>query len=163
VSRAPLGGADDEARVNDTLAQWATTWSRSSALIGVEHQRTADDRGHFHWLVRLRGDEREVMTVWLALRQRTIHVECEITPAPERNREEVYRYALVKNADLREVHVALGPESGLYLMTHVPIHEFTVERLDEVMGAIVVYVDELYPTMMSSAFAWFRRRVRRGS
>lgn len=103
------------------------------------------------------------MTVWLALRQRSVHVECEIAPAPEQNLEEIYRFVLAKNAELRELHVALGPESGLYLMAHVPINEFTSERLDEVMGAALVSVDELYPTIMSAGFAWFRRRPRRES
>lgn len=163
MSRAPLGRHDDEARVDALLATWAQSWSQAKALLGVEHQSLPDDRGHFHWLVRLRGDERDVVTVWLALRQRTIHVECEISPAPEANVEEIYRFVLAKNAELRELHVALGPEAGLYLMTHVPINELTNERLDELMGAALVYVDELYPTIMSTGFSWYRRRPRRES
>ena len=161
MSRAPLGGHDDERRVEELLGEWARSWSQANSLLGVEHQPIADDRGHFHWLVRLRSDEREVITVWLALRQRTMHVECEIAPAPEMNVEEIYRFVLAKNAELRELHVALGPEAGLYLMTHVPINELTIERLDEVMGAALVYVDELSPTIMTKGFSWFRRRPRR--
>lgn len=157
MSRAPLGH-DDERRVDALLNEWARSWSHANSLLGVEHQPLPDDRGHFHWLVRLRGDEREVITVWLALRQRTVHVECEVAPAPEANVEEIYRFVLAKNAELRELHVALGPEAGLYLMTHVPINELTIERLDEVMGAALVYADELYPTVMTKGFSWFRRR-----
>ncbi len=162
MSRAPLGSARDEERVSTILAQWSSTWEHASSLLGVEHQPLADDRGHYHWLVRLRGEERDVVTVWLALRQRSVHVECEITPAPENHVEDIYRYVLTKNAELRELHVALGPESGLYLVTHVPINEFTIERLDEVIGAALVTVDELYPTIMTSGFAWFHRRARPG-
>lgn len=161
MSRAPLGHDDDERRVDELLNAWARSWTQVNSLLGVEHQPLPDDRGHFHWLVRLRGDEREVITVWLALRQRTVHVECEIAPAPEMNVEELYRFVLAKNAELRELHVALGPEAGLYLMTHVPINELTIERLDEIMGAALVYADELYPTIMTQGFSWFRRRPQR--
>ena len=162
MSRAPLGDARDESRVSEIVALWSGSWEHASSLLGVEHQSSPDDRGHYHWLVRLRGEERDVVTVWLALRQRSVHVECEITPAPEQNVEGIYRYVLAKNAEMRELHVALGPEAGLYLVTHVPINEFTSERLDELMGAALLTVDELYPTIMMSGFAWFRRRPRRG-
>ena len=37
-------------------------------------------------------------------------------PAPEENREELYRYLLVKNHELRELHLAIGPEDGIYLV-----------------------------------------------
>ena len=161
MSRAPLGNAHDESRVSEIIERWSSSWEHASSLLGVEHQSWPDDRGHYHWLVRLRGEERDVVTVWLALRQRSVHVECEITPAPEQNVEEIYRYALAKNAELRELHVALGPESGLFLVSHVPINEFTSERLDEIMGAALITVDELYPTIMASGFTWFRRRPRR--
>ena len=66
--------------------------------------------------VRLRGEEKDVITLWLSLRQRTVHVETEVMPAPEENREALYRYLLVKNADLRDLHLAIGPEDGIYLV-----------------------------------------------
>ncbi len=93
------------------MSSWARQW-RASALLGVEHQPLPDDRGHFHWLIRLKGDEKDVITLWLSLRQRTVHVETEVTPAPEENRETLYRYLLVKNAELRELHLAIGPRTG---------------------------------------------------
>lgn len=70
--------------------------------------RAADERGHWRWLVRLRGDEKDVVATWLTLRQRTVHVETEVTPAPQENHEALYRYLLIKNAELHGVHLALG-------------------------------------------------------
>jgi pyrroline-5-carboxylate reductase len=108
-----------------------------------------DDRGHFHWLIRLKGEERDVITLWLSLRQRTVFAETELMPAPEENVEALYRYLLVKNHELRELHLAIGPEAGIYLVTQVPIGELTVERMDELVGATVTYVDDMFPTVMS--------------
>ncbi len=140
------------------MTSWARQW-QASALLGVEHQPLPDDRGHFHWLIRLRGDEKDVITLWLSLRQRTVHVETEVTPAPEANREALFRYLLVKNAELRELHLAIGPEDGVYLMAQIPIQEVTRERLDEVVGATLTYVEEIYPTAMTMGLpSLYRRR-----
>ena len=141
------------------MSSWAKQW-QASALLGVEHQPSPDDRGHFHWLIRLKGDEKDVITLWLSLRQRTVHIETEVIPAPEENRETLYRFLLVKNAEIRELHLAIGPEDGIYLMTQIPIGEVTVERLDEVVGATLTYVEEIYPTAMTMGLSSLYRRRR---
>ena len=159
MTRAPLGDTNSARRLDETVSSWAKQW-HASALLGVEHQPSPDDRGHFHWLIRLKGDEKDVITLWLSLRQRTVHVETEVTPAPEENRETLYRYLLVKNAEIRELHLAIGPEDGIYLLTQIPIGEVTVERLDEVVGATLTYVEEIYPTAMTMGLSSFYRRRR---
>ena len=144
------------------MSTWAQQW-HASALLGVEHQPLPDVRGHFHWLIRLKGEEKDVITLWLSLRQRTVHVETEVTPAPEGNRETLYRYLLVKNAELRELHLAIGPEDGIYLMAQIPILELTKERLDEVVGATLTYVEEIYPAAMTIGLSSLYRRRRKSS
>ena len=114
-------------------------------------------------MIRLRGEEKDVITLWLSLRQRTVHVETEVTPAPEENREQLYRFMLVKNAELRELHLAIGPEDGIYLVAQIPILELTTERLDEVVGATLIYVDEIYPTAMAMGLPSLYRRRRTSS
>jgi len=161
VTRAPIAGDDAPERLDETLRRWALQWTATSSLLGIEHQPLPDDRGHFHWLVRLKGDERDVITMWLSLRQRTVHVETEVMAAPEENLEALYRYLLVRNAELRELHLAIGPEQGIYLMTQVPMNEVTVERLDELVGATITYVDEIFPTVMSLGLPALYRRRRR--
>jgi hypothetical protein len=158
--RAPLGDAESARRLDATVTSWAKQW-HASDLLGVEHQALPDDRGHFHWLIRLKGDEKDVITLWLSLRQRTVHVETEVTPAPEENRETLYRYLLTKNAELRELHLAIGPEDGIYLMAQIPIAEMTTERLDEVVGATLTYVEEIYPTAMTMGLPSLYRRRRK--
>jgi hypothetical protein len=159
VTRAPLSDADAAARLDGTLQEWAALWNASSFVGHIEHQPLPDDKGHFHWLIRLKGDEKDVITLWLSLRQRTVFAETELIPAPEDRREELYRYLLVKNHELRELHLAIGPEEGIYLVTQIPIQELSIERLDELVGATVHYVDEIYPTAMTMGLpSMYRRR-----
>ncbi len=160
MTRAPLGDGDSARRLNEEIESWSTQWS--GTLLGIEHQPMPDDRGHYHWLIRLKGDEKDVITLWLSLRQRSVHVETELMPAPEENREALLRFLLVRNAELREVHFAIGPEEGIYLMTQIPMNEIDVDRLDELVGATLTYVDEIYPTAMSMGLpGLYRRRPRK--
>lgn len=163
MSSAPIVGRDAVAQLDEVVREWARQW-RTGGMIGeIEHPSTPDDRGHHHWMVRLRGEEKDVIALWLTLRQRTVHLETEVMPAPEENREALYRYLLVKNAALRGLHLAIGPEDGIYLVARVPMGELTVERLDELVGATVLYVDEIFPTAMAMGLAsLYRRRRPRG-
>lgn len=160
MTRAPLGDADSADRLDETIKAWSEQWT--GTLLGIEHQASPDDRGHFHWLIRFKGDEKDVITLWLSLRQRSVHAETEVMPAPEENREELLRFLLLKNAEMRDVHFAIGPEEGIYLMTQIPMNELDLDRLDELVGATLTYVDETYPTaMMMGLPALYRRRTRR--
>ena len=163
MTRAPLGGGEDAANLDRTLTEWSREWRSTGTLLGVEHQASADDRGHYHWLIRLKGEEKDSITLWLSLRQRTVHVETQVMAAPEENLEAIYRFALMKNAEMRELHLALGPEDGLYLVTQIPILEVTPDRLDEVVGATLAYVDEIFPTVMTLGLPGLYRRRRSGS
>jgi hypothetical protein len=162
VTRAPLSDADAAARLNVTLQEWSALWNASSFVGRIEHQPLPDDKGHFHWLIRLKGEEKDVITLWLSLRQRTVFAETELMPAPDEGRDELFKYLLVKNHELRELHLAIGPEEGIYLVTQIPIQELTIERLDELVGATVHYVDEMYPTVMTMGLpSVYRRRKSR--
>ena len=150
------------ARLDGLIREWCAQW-RAGGLVGeVEHVDTPDDRGHFHWLVRLAGQEKSTITIWLSLRQRLVHIETEVMPAPDARREDLYRYLLVRNADLRHVHLAIGPEDGIYLVTALPVGELDLERLDEIVAATFTYVEEIYPTAMSIGLASLFRRRRTG-
>ena len=160
MTRAPLSDADAATTLNETLQEWAREWTAGSHVGSVEHQELPDDRGHFHWLIRLKGDEKDVITMWLSLRQRTVFVETELMPAPEEDLETLYRFLLVKNHELRELHLAIGPEAGIYLVAQVPVGELDVARMDELAGATLTYVDEMYPTVMTMGLPSLYRRRR---
>ena len=159
---APLRDETTAPRLDGLLRTWAEQWHAAGLVGEIEHRATPDDRGHFHWLVRLKGEEKDVITIWLSLRQRSVFVETEVMPAPEENREDLYRYLLVKNAHLRGLHLAIGPEDGIYLVTSMPVGELSIAKLDELVGATVAYVDEIFPTAMAMGLAsLYRRRPRR--
>lgn len=155
---APIGDADAPEALERVVRAWEQQWRRNGLVGEVEHASHPDSKGHYHWMIRLRGDEKDVIALWLTLRQRTVHFETQLMPAPEENHEALYKYLLVKNAELRRLHVAVGPEEGIYLVSDVAIGDVTLEALDELVGATLHYVDEIFPTAMSLGFASIYRR-----
>lgn len=161
VSRTKLGDRDDVEKLATTIREWSKPWLEAGSLLHLDTPVEGDAQPK--WLLRFRGEEREFIALWLTLRQRTLHIETELMPAPEENIAEIYRYVLVKNAEMYPLHVAIGPESGLYLVGRFPVGEVSAELLDEVTGAAVHFVDELFPTVMGLGYpGLFRRRRRNG-
>jgi len=113
------------------------------------------------WYLRLHGDEKDFVTVWLTIRQRTLHHEAQVMPAPEVNIEATFEYLLRRNADLHQMRFALGAEDAVYLVGEIPVTSVTEEELDRIVGSSLAYVEDYFPTAMSIGFAgrYRRRRV----
>jgi hypothetical protein len=123
-------------------------------LVAVDRQ---EELGR--WYLRLRGEEKDFVTVWLTVRQRTLHHETQVMPAPEVNAGETFEYLLRRNADLHQMRFALGLEDAVYLVGEVPVTAVTEEELDRIIGASLAYVDAYFPTAMTIGFAGrYRRR-----
>jgi hypothetical protein len=79
-----------------------------------------DETGERRWFVRLQGEERDHTTVWLHLRQRTLHHESYVLPAPVDDPAAFYEHLLRRNVRLRGVAFAIGEEDAAYLVGEVP-------------------------------------------
>ena len=76
--------------------------------------------GERRWFVRLRGEEKDVFTVWFHLRQRTLHFETYVMPAPEENAEQFYEHLLRRNLKLNGMAFAIGDEDAVFLVGPAP-------------------------------------------
>jgi putative sensory transduction regulator len=131
-------------------------------LVAAELQEVTDRTASHRWYLRFRGDEKDFITVWFTLRQRTLHHEVQFMPAPEENKEETYAYLLRRNADLYGMWFSLGPEDAIYLVGRVPAAQIDDDELDRIAGSSVLYVDDHFPTAMTLGYASvYRRRPRR--
>ena len=147
--------------VCERIDSWAARQlAEGGALVAVDRQAGGDPiTGAPRWYLRLRGDEKEFVTVWLTLRQRTLRHECQFMPAPETNVEATWRYLLTRNADLLGMAFALGDEDAIYLVGRVPVSRVDDHELDRIIGASLAYTDECFPTAMSLGYEGrYRRR-----
>ena len=105
------------------------------------------------WYVRLKGEEKSFTTVWLTLRQRTLHYETYFMPAPEENVEALYEYLLKANMRLFGMRFAIGAEDAVYLMGQMPLSAVDSEELDRIVGATYAYAEQYFRPAMSIGFA----------
>jgi len=80
-------------------------------LVAAERQEVTDRTASFQWYLRFKGDEKDFITVWFTLKQRTLWHEAQFMPVPEEHKEEVYAYLLRCNSQLFGMSFALGPRT----------------------------------------------------
>jgi hypothetical protein len=121
------------------------------------------DEGLSRWYIRLKGEEKDVVTIWLTVRQRTLRHETHFMPAPETNIKETYQYLLRRNDALTGMRFCLGIEDAVFLVGEIPVGEVSQEQIDRIVGTSLEYVDSSFPAAMEMGYAtsYRRRRPRR--
>ena len=152
-----IADPEELARCHTVVESWAhARLDEGGALVAVDRAEEGD-----RWYLRLAGDEKDFVTVWLTVRQRTLHHEAQVMPAPETNIEATYEYLLRRNGDLRQMALALGPEDAVYLVGELPVTDVNEDELDRIVGSSLAYVEDVFPTAMQIGFAGRYRRRRR--
>lgn len=105
------------------------------------------------WYVRLRGEEKEHITLWFTLGQRTLRFEVYVLPAPQENAAAVYELALRRNDKLVGAHFAIGVEDAIFLRGELPLTSLSEAELDRIVGSLYAYVEQSFPAMIRLAFA----------
>src|SRR5437879_7366921 len=71
--------------------------------------------GERRWYVRMKGEQKDTFTIWFTLRQRTLHYETYVMPAPEENHQQFYEHLLRRNLKLYGAAFAIGEEDAVFL------------------------------------------------
>ena len=152
---AEIASGEERAACDALIERWAASrLAEGGAVVAVDRQ---EELGR--WYLRLRGEEKDFITIWLTVRQRTLAHETQVMPAPEVNVAETFEYLLRRNAELHQMRFALGVEDAVYLVGEVPVATVSEEELDRIVGSSLAYVDESFPTAMAIGFAGrYRRR-----
>ena len=132
------------------IDSWLADLRQSNPTIEAV-DRDVDDP--LRWYVRMRGDEKEHITVWLALGQRTLRYEAYVMPAPQENIERVYEHALRRNEKFVGAHFAIGVEDALFLRGELPVVAVTAAEIDRIIGSMYAYAEQTFPTLIRLGFA----------
>jgi hypothetical protein len=108
---------------------------------------------HARWYLRMRSDEKTVVTVWLTMRERTLHFETYVAPAPEENVAQAFEYALRVNKRLAGMAFCIGGEDAFFLQGQVDLDEVTEGLLDQIVGSLYATSEETFPTLMRIGYA----------
>jgi hypothetical protein len=151
VGDTPRALDDDEL---DEVAAAIDAWAqRQLDELDLVEAVERGEPGTRRWFIRVRGEAKDVFTIWLELRQRTLRYETYLLPAPEEQVPEVYEMALRANHELYGVAFTIGEEDALFLRGHLPSEAVTVAELDRVLGALYALTERWFRPLLQRAFA----------
>jgi hypothetical protein len=150
MAQRPL--TDDEL---DTLQAEIEAWlnrqlAENPVVAAVEKDTESGER---RWFVRVRGDQKDVFTIWFHLRQRTLHYETYVMPAPEENHAAFYEHLLRRNLKLFGAAFAIGDEEAIFLVGQLPNHAVDDDELDRVLGSLYAWVEQFFQPALRIGFA----------
>jgi hypothetical protein len=109
--------------------------------------------GERRWYVRVTGESKDIFTIWFTLRQRSLHFETYVMPAPEENPTEFYEHLLRRNRKLHGVTFCIGDEDAVFLVGAVPVHSIDEGELDRILGSVYAYVEKCFLPALRIGFA----------
>ena len=112
-----------------------------------------DDGDLRRWFVRLRGEQKDTFTVWFTLRQRTLHYETYVMPAPEENHEQFFEHLLRRNQKLFGAAFSIGDEDAVFLVGQLPVAAVDEGELDRILGSMYAYVERCFRPALRIGFA----------
>ncbi|HEY5664470.1 MAG TPA: YbjN domain-containing protein [Ilumatobacter sp.] len=137
------------------IDRWVTAFAAEHSMVAAVDRGTSDDTplGEPRWYLRMIGDEKDFVTVWLTLGQRTLRYETYVMPAPEENRETVMEILLRCNDQLVGAHFAIGQEDAIYLRGELPDVAVSDDELDRVVGTLYATVEANFRRLLRTGFA----------
>jgi hypothetical protein len=141
----------DLVRIEALIDRWAAEQlAENPAVDAVERDDTS---GELRWFVRVLGEEKSVFSVWFHLRQRNLHVETYLMPAPEENLAEVFEQLLRRNRRLSPFAFAIGDEDAIFLISEIPNESVTDDELDRLLGSSYAFVEQCFRPALRLGFA----------
>jgi len=116
----------------------------------VERDETPDVR---RWFVRVLGEEKDVFSIWFELRQRTLHYETYVMPAPEENQAAFYEHLLKRNHGMMGAAFEIGDEEAVFLAGSLPNHAIDHDELDRVLGSLYAWTEQYFRPALRIGFA----------
>ena len=144
VSELPITAGE----VSALVERWSASVVQENPVVtNVERDPSCE-----RWFVRARGEEKLVTTLWVTVREETVHFETYFMPAPEENVAQCYEYLLRASTRLYAMRFAIGAEDAVYLMGQLPLAALSEAELDRVLGAAYAHSEECFPTAMRIGF-----------
>ncbi|HVM66794.1 MAG TPA: YbjN domain-containing protein [Acidimicrobiales bacterium] len=144
----PPASAAELAALRALIDEWAASEARTNPLLANVEWVPEERR----WLVRLHGEDKAIITVWLTLRERTLHYETYFMPAPEEDVERCWEYLLRLNARLYGMRFAIGDEDAVYLVGQLPLKAVDAHELDRIIGAAYAYTEQYFRSALAIGF-----------
>ena len=148
----PLG-ADELAAVAGVVDAWLEReLAENPVLVAVERDAEPGSTER-RWFVRIKGEEKDASTIRLLLRQRMLHHETFVMPAPEENHAEFHEHLLRRNHDLVGAAFCVGEEDAVLLVGAIPAASVDGAELDRILGTVWTAIELCFRPALRIGFA----------
>ena len=120
----------------------------------VDFVRHEDDA----FLITLPGERRYRTLVWLVVGEHHVLVESFVCRKPDENIEQVYRFLLQRNAQLRSVAYSVDSDGDIHLVGRLGRRALTEDELNTVLGVVLATSDADFNAILERGFASAIRR-----
>jgi hypothetical protein len=144
-----LASPEQLAATEALVTRWLDEQRADNPAVAAVDREPAERR----WYVRLRGEEKEVFTLWLTLGQRTLQYETYVMPAPEENLAAFYEHLLRRNRTFNGMAFCIGDEDALFLVGQLPVGAVDDGELDRILGETYEYVERCFRPAMRIGYA----------
>jgi hypothetical protein len=139
----------------DALSERIEAWlhrqlEENPVVVAVERDTESGER---RWFVRVHGEQKDVFSIWFHLRQRTLHYETYVMPAPEENHAQLYEHLLRRNLKLYGAAFAIGDEEALYLVGQLDHRAVDDDELDRILGSLYQWTEQFFRPALQIGFA----------
>jgi hypothetical protein len=139
----------------DALGSRIEAWlerqrAENPVVAAVERDTESGER---RWFVRVLGEEKDVFSIWFHLRQRTLHYETYVMPAPEENHDRFYEHLLRRNLRLYGGAFAIGEEDAVFLVGQIDHRFVDDDELDRILGSLYAWTEQFFRPALRIGFA----------
>ena len=142
---------EDLAALEAHIDGWLATQLEDNPVVAAVERDV--ESGERRWFVRVRGEQKDVFTIWFHLRQRTLHYETYVMPAPEENHARFYEHLLRRNLKLYGAAFAIGDEDAVFLVGQVANGAVTEAEVDRILGSLYAWVEQFFRPALRIGFA----------
>ena len=147
----PALSAGDLDRLEARLDGWFTRQRDENPVVAAVERGEPGER---RWYVRVLGEQKDVFTIWFTLRQRTLHYETYVMPAPEENHAAFYEHLLRRNAKLYGAAFFVGEEDAIFLGGHLPVAlADDGSELDRILGSLYAWTEQFFRPALRIGYA----------
>ena len=149
-----MSDALDPAALDDLdarISAWLDAQLRDNPVVAAVERDV--ESGERRWFVRVRGEQKDVFTIWFHLRQRTLHYETYVMPAPEENHAQFFEHLLKRNLKLYGASFAIGDEEAVFLVGQIANEAVDEDELDRILGSLWAWVEQFFRPALRIGFA----------
>ena len=151
VDPPPLGPDELDALGAVVDAWFARTLEENPILEAVERDPDAGPMER-RWFARVVGEEKDTSTIRFTLRQRMLHHETYVMPAPEENHGAFHQHLLKRNSSLVGAAFCVGEEDAVLLVGAVPVSTVDAAELDRLLGTVWTAVERCFRSALRIGF-----------